>query len=208
MDKVDERYWQSVETMRLRVADLLEDLSAEEWEAGSLCEHWRVRDVAGHVSLVPTITTWDLVAAGPRGGFNPNRINTVLAKRYGALPTAEIVARIRDHADARKTARSLDVRDSLFDIVVHSQDIAVPLGREFAVPAEVARAGLERVWAMGWPFRARKRLGGLTLRATDADWSVGSGPEVAGPALALLLLLTGRSAMTGSLAGPGVPSIS
>jgi hypothetical protein len=57
---------------------------------------------------------------------------------------------------------------------------------------------------MGWPFQARKRLAPLTLRATDTDWVVGDGPEVSGPALALLLLLTGRPEVSvGNLRGPG-----
>ena len=90
---------------------------------------------------------------------------------------------------------------------MHSQDIALPLGRDFPVPVTLAHRGLQRVWGMGWPFRARKRLAGVTLRATDTDWRVGDGPEVSGPALALLLLLTGREeAAAGNLRGLGQPS--
>ena len=99
----------------------------------------------------------------------------------------------------------LNPRDSLFDVIVHSQDIAVPLGREFPVPAQDVRRGLERVWQMGWPFRAQRRLANLRLVATDTDWVVGDGPEVSGPALSLLLLLTGRTeTATTSLNGAGV----
>jgi hypothetical protein len=61
---------------------------------------------------------------------------------------------------------------------------------------------------MGWPFNARKRLDQLNLRATDTDWAVGIGPEVSGPALALLLLLTGRTgAATEQLRGSGVKAL-
>jgi uncharacterized protein (TIGR03083 family) len=100
---------------------------------------------------------------------------------------------IRDHADERGTAKVLDTRNSLFDAIVHSQDIAIPVGRDFPVPVESTREGLQRVWAMGWPFHAQRKLAGVTLRATDTDWTVGAGPEVAGTALSLLLLLTGRT---------------
>lgn len=34
---------------RAEMADFLESLSAEQWEAPSLCAGWRVRDVAAHV---------------------------------------------------------------------------------------------------------------------------------------------------------------
>jgi uncharacterized protein (TIGR03083 family) len=132
-------------------------------------------------------------------------MNTAVAVRHGSGRPEAIVAVIREHAASRHTALVLDARDSLFDLAVHSQDIAVPLGREFPVPAEFSRQGLQRVWSMGWPFNARRRLAGLTLRATDADWRVGAGPEVAGPALSLLLLLTGRTTtVVDTLEGTGV----
>ena len=71
--------------------------------------------------------------------------------------------------------------------------------------AGAAREGVERVWRMGWPFWAKRKLRGLRLEATDVDWAVGEGPAVRGQAQALLLLLTGRSAAAlPALDGPGV----
>jgi len=205
---MDEEYWRAVRAVRLGVADLLETLSAQEWDAASLCRGWRVRDVAGHLSIVPTITTWELLSAGPLAGFNMHRMNTRLAVRHGSRPPEEILAHLRAHAGDRRTARLLDTRNSLFDVIVHSQDIAIPLGRQFTVPAEYTRLGLQRVWEMGWPFQAARRLAGLTLQATDTDWVVGSGPQVNGPALSLLLLLTGRtSTAVRTLSGPGLSTV-
>lgn len=149
------------------------------------------------------------MSAAPRAGFNPHRANTLLARRYGSLEPPDILARLRDHAGDRRTARVLDTRNSLFDLIVHSQDIALPLGREFDVPVEDCRAGLDRVWQMGWPFRARRRLGHLGLSATDCSWAAGNGPRVSGPSLALLLLLTGRGDVAvPSLGGPGTLALS
>ena len=51
--KVDEAYWSAVTQMRLTVATLLDGLAPDEWDQPSLCPDWRVRDVAGHLSLVP-----------------------------------------------------------------------------------------------------------------------------------------------------------
>lgn len=205
---MDEEYWSAVRTMRLRIADLLDCLNPADWNAPSLCRGWRVRDVAGHLALVPTITLWDMISVAPRARFNPHRINTLLAIRHGSSNPDEIVAQIREHADERRTATLLDTRNSLFDAIVHSQDIALPLGRDFPVHVGYSREGLQRVWAMGWPFHARLNLAGLTLRATDTDWTVGTGPEVAGPALALLLALTGRTAAAvDSLHGPGLTTL-
>jgi hypothetical protein len=50
-------------------------------------------------------------------------------------------------------------------------------------------------------------VAGLTLRATDADWSHGSGPIVEGPAMSLLLATAGRTAAFDDLAGPGLPTL-
>ena len=205
---MDEEYWAAVRAMRLSIADLLDDLSPAEWDAASLCRGWRVRDVAAHVALVPRITTWQMLSVAPRAGFDPNRINTALARRHGSAPPEQIVSTMREHASGRGTARVLDTRNALFDVIVHSQDIANPLGRDLPVPVDFTRQGLQRVWEMGWPFKARRRLVGLTLRATDTDWTAGSGREVSGSALSLLLLLTGRtSTAAGRLHGPGVASL-
>jgi uncharacterized protein (TIGR03083 family) len=205
---MSEEYWSAVRQVRLGIADQLASLDAPEWDVPSLCEGWRVRDVAGHLAVVPTISTRDMMTVAPRAGFNPHRINTVLAIRSGSRPPDQIVQEIRVHAGDRRTAKVLDVRNALFDAIVHSQDIAVPLGREFPVGVELTRDALERVWEMGWPFNARRRLAGHTLTATDAGWTVGAGPEIRGPALSLLLLLTGRTdTARPSLSGPGVADL-
>jgi uncharacterized protein (TIGR03083 family) len=202
---MSEEYWAAVLTVRLGMADLLDSLSPADWDVPSLCAGWRVRDVAAHVAMVPTITTGQMIAAAPRAGFNPNKINTLMARRAGSVSPAQIAATLRDHAADRTTAKVLDTRNALFDAVVHSQDIALPLGIGFPVSADHARAGLERVWAMGWPFQARRRLAGYTLTATDTEWTVGTGPRIEGSALALLLLLTGRTSTARDvLRGPGL----
>jgi hypothetical protein len=53
----------------------------------------------------------------------------------------------------------------------------------------------------------KRRIDGLTLRATDTEWSTGTGPEVAGPILALLMAMTGRKAATADLTGEGVETL-
>jgi hypothetical protein len=53
----------------------------------------------------------------------------------------------------------------------------------------------------------KNRVAGLTLRATDTDWSRGSGPVVAGPARALMLATAGRKVALDELSGPGVETL-
>jgi hypothetical protein len=47
----------------------------------------------------------------------------------------------------------------------------------------------------------------LTLRATDIDWSTGTGPEVAGPAISIVMAMTGRSCGLEDLKGEGVDTL-
>jgi hypothetical protein len=55
---------------------------------------------------------------------------------------------------------------------------------------------------------AKKRIAGLTLNATDANWSTGDGPEVSGPILSLVMVMTGRQAALADLTGNGVTTLS
>ena len=54
---------------------------------------------------------------------------------------------------------------------------------------------------------SKNRIAGLTLRATDADWSHGTGPEVKGPVLSLALAMTGRTVADDGLVGDGVATL-
>jgi len=192
----EETSWAVIARQRLALADLLDDLSGDEWERPSLCAGWRVRDVAAHVAMAPQppgAAAMLGAAVRARGSFD--RLNHDMAVRHAARPTGEIVAELRRHAASRRLPAVTSYRNIVPDLLVHTQDIAVALGRELPMPVEAARAGADRVWGMGWPFWARRRLRGLRLTATDTDWSAGAGAqEVTGPIAALLLLLTGRTA--------------
>jgi uncharacterized protein (TIGR03083 family) len=92
----------------------------------------------------------------------------------------------------------------LGEVVVHGEDIRRPLGLGAAVSPEATVACLDMFKGANFPVGAKKRVSGLRLVATDADWSHGSGPEVQGPALGVLLAMTGRAGGLESLTGPGV----
>jgi uncharacterized protein (TIGR03083 family) len=204
-----EQSWQVIEQQRLAIADLLEGLSPEQWESPSLCAEWRIRDVAAHVSMVGLPpTTGQLLRDGVRVRGNFHRLNTVMTRKRAARSTEQLVADLRLHAASRKLPAVTNQSNILFDVLVHAQDIAVPLGLELDTPPEAARDGATRVWSMGWPFWAKRHLRGLRLTATDVDWSAGSGADVHGPIQALLLLVTGRTATAAPrLSGEGTAQL-
>jgi uncharacterized protein (TIGR03083 family) len=200
-----EQSWQVIITHRRAVADLLDTLTDQEWQTPSLCAGWRVRDVAAHLAMIPhPPSPGEMLVAGVQARGSFHRLNHDIAVRYAQRPPDDLANELRRYADSRRLPVVTNYRNLLFDILVHSQDIALPLGRTLPLPVEAAAAGATRVWRMGWPFWARRRLHGLALTASDTDWSAGHGEPVTGPIEALLLLLTGRtSSALPRLTGPG-----
>jgi uncharacterized protein (TIGR03083 family) len=202
----EDAVWAAVDRERLELSDLLDGLSEQEWVTPSLCTGWRVRDVAAHLALAQTGLRQAVIeTVRARGSFD--RMIRDSALRQAATPTAELTARIRAMAGSRRLAPGVSHLEPLLDVLVHGQDITVPLGRPRAMPLEPAAAAATRAWNLPWPlsraFNARSRLQGLELVATDTDWSAGSGTRVEGPMRALLLLLTGRTAALDELRGAG-----
>jgi hypothetical protein len=127
------------------------------------------------------------------------------ARAHAAVPTGQVVAELRAMRGSRRRAPGVSVVEPLTDVLVHGQDIALPLGLARPVPPAAAAIAATRVWTMGWPFWARRRLRGLTLAATDDPWRVGTGALVEGTTGDLLMVLTGRLDAVARLAGDGVP---
>jgi uncharacterized protein (TIGR03083 family) len=203
-----EHSWRVIEHQRRSLADLLEGLTEAQWETPSLCTRWRVRDVAAHVAMAPQVPgIGSMLADAARAGGRFNTLNHDVAVRHAARPTEQIVSELREFAASRKLPVVTNYRNILFDVLVHGQDVAIPLGLPRDMPLDAASAGAERVWTMGWPFWARRRLRGVRLQAIDVEWSAGQGAEVRGPIAALLLLLTGRQAALPYLTGDGLPDL-
>jgi uncharacterized protein (TIGR03083 family) len=198
--------WTTIDAERTSLADLLSGLTPEEWERSSWCAGWRVRDVAAHLTLAHTGAAAALPAL-VRAGGSFDRMVRDTARAAAVAPTEDLVAAIRAMVGSRRHAVGTTQVEPLTDVLVHGQDIARPLGRERPVPAAAAATAATRVWRMGWPFWARRRLRGTTLVATDSDWRVGTGPAVCGATGDLLLLVTGRRQVLPALSGPGVAQL-
>lgn len=189
----DERIWQVVEQERRSLADLLESLAPEQWDAPTMCDGWRVREVAAHLTIAARLTVPQMVAGMVRARGDFNRFVYEDGRRRGARPSAELVAELRSLAASRRHPRPTKPIDPMVDVLVHGQDIATAVGVERSMPRDAAEAGAQHVWESTFPFAAQRRLAGQRLVATDGDWSVGEGPDVIeAPIDRLLLLLTGR----------------
>jgi uncharacterized protein (TIGR03083 family) len=197
----------AVRTERLNLCDDLDGLTDAQWVAQSLCSAWTVREVVAHLTVTTRATIPFVVrsAIKARGSFDRMTAN-VARDRAAQFTTTELVRQLRESAESSRRIVGSGPMDPLMDLLVHGQDIARPLGRPHGMRTDVALAALEYVAPnrfLGGPGR----VGGLTLIATDAEWSTGEGPSVRGTAENLLLVSAGRSAALPHLTGPGLDAL-
>lgn len=187
---------------RADLAAFLETLTPEQWDAPSLCDKWRVRDVVAHMISYEDLSVRGLAERVAKGRFMLNRTNAVGVAGYGARTPDELLALLKERLQPRGLTAGLGGMIALTDGVIHHQDIRRPLGVSREIPAERLLAALRGAWStpvIGGFWRAR----GVRLVATDLDWSKGSGAEVRGPAEALLMVVAGRRGIVQELSGPG-----
>jgi uncharacterized protein (TIGR03083 family) len=204
MDRDD--VWRTIDQQRSELADLMDTFTNAEWETPSLCEGWRVRDVAAHLTLAQLGVVPALGAVvRARGSFN--RMIHDTAVRQAERPVTDFPVLLRAMVGSRRKAPFVSDLEPMLDQLVHGQDMVVPLGRSREMPREAAATAAQRAWDLNWPFRTKRRLRGLRLSATDHPWSVGEGTLVEGPVQVLLMLLTGRNVVLPELAGPGADEL-
>lgn len=201
--------WAAIDAQRRRVADLLDQLTDDEWRAPSLCEGWTVRDVAAHLTLqqLPWSAALRLIVRY-RGDMD-RAIRESAKERAAALSRAQIIAEIRAMVGSRRRNAGVTVGETLIDALVHGQDIATPLGRVLPIPPVAAAAATSRMWTMRFPppFPATRIMKEFRLMATDIDWSAGTGLEVHGPIGTIMLLSCGRLVALPQITGPGTAQL-
>jgi uncharacterized protein (TIGR03083 family) len=191
------------------LAAFLEGLSAEQWDAQSLCAGWRVKDVVAHMAVGHTMPVLGFGAAVARHRFRISAASYALATSYAeAHPVDQILARFREGTAGRPraAARFVPVRELFTDHLVHHQDIRRPLGMSRVIPADRLRAALAALPRLSGRIGSRRRMAGLQVVATDVDYAHGArGPALFGPAEALIMALTGRAVALAELDGDAVP---
>ena len=127
------------------LAALLESLSAEQWDAPSLCAGWRVKDVVAHMAVGHTMPVLGFGAAVARHRFRISAASYALATSFAdAHPVDQILALFREGTAARPgaAARFVPIRELFTDHLVHHQDIRRPLGLPRMIPADRLQAAL------------------------------------------------------------------
>ena len=162
--------------------------------APSLCPGWTVQDVVAHLTLVTRETRWELVKGVVKARGNFDRMNTdsarAHARRFAARPPSSTNSgrppRRTRRAPLQQPARSAHRRARPRAGRRPTDRRTHPMAPEHAVPA------LDHAMHSRW-YGGSKRFDDVTLVATDADWSAGTGGDkVRGAAGDLLLVATGR----------------
>ena len=195
--------WPLVHAERAALILDLETLEDESWEQPSLCGEWTVHDVVAHLVDTARTTRLGFVVGLALARFDFDRQNARGVERERGASPRETLERLRRVAPRRSTPPApLDSR--LVEEIVHGEDIRRPLGITRAYPREAVVRALRLQARTPASFGgARETVTRARLVAVDADLSIGEGPEVRGPALSLLLAVTGRRVALDDLDGPG-----
>jgi uncharacterized protein (TIGR03083 family) len=196
--------WPKIEGERVTLADYLATLAPADWDHPSLCDGWRVKDVVTHVVAGAKSTPGRFIVGIVGSGFNFDKMIAKDMNGEADKTPAELVAELRAVA-ARKTHPA---NAMLGEALLHHEDIGRALGAGPGhYPADDLQIVADYYKNAGAPLRVKGRIAGLELEATDVAWSTGDGPAVKGPAISLLLAMTGRRAGLADLTGPGVAEL-
>jgi uncharacterized protein (TIGR03083 family) len=198
--------WPTIHTERQALAGDLRPLGQDQWTTTSLCSEWTVRDVLAHMTATAKMKPAGFFPKLAASGFNFNRLQQKGISANKGNSGADTLTGF----DAVLTSLGHPpgpMDTMLGEMIVHAEDIRRPLGIKHAYPVAAVTRTAQFFTGSNLLIGAKRRISGLTLRATDTDWSHGTGPEVEGPALSLLMAMTGRKAAIDDLAGEGVATL-
>jgi uncharacterized protein (TIGR03083 family) len=195
--------WSTIHAERKALAADLDSLPDDQWATPSLCPDWTVRDVLAHMTATAKITAGSFFPKLIAAGFSLKTMQKKdIVRERGSSP-GDTLARFKAEVDS--SSHPPGPGDTwLGEVVIHSQDIRRPLGIKHEYPTDALTRVADFYKNSNMVIGTKRRIEGVTLRATDTDWTHGAGPEVSGPMLSILMTMTGRQAALADLSGEGV----
>jgi uncharacterized protein (TIGR03083 family) len=205
-----EEVFRASATDRLAFADLLADLSPEQLSMPSLCGRWDIATVGAHLgsAITTRIPVFAVKLIRHRGNFD--RANDATARKAAKRGIAATIETIRCNANSRFTPPGTGPRAPLTDVLVHTGDVARPLGLPHTAPDDHVRTALEFLdgpRTIG--FVRPGSLDGLRFVADDLGTETGdaAGEDLHGRGIDLMMAICGRSNALDDLQGPGVATL-
>ena len=198
--------WPVVHRERMALAEDLVPLTEEQWSTSSLCPRWTVRNVLAHMSGTAQITPATFLPKLIGSGFSFERLQ---AKGIAAnLGTSGADTLSHFEAIVASEKRPPGPKDTILgETIIHAEDIRRALGIAHKYPPDAVVELADFFKGSNMIIGTKNRINGLRLNASDTEWSHGSGPEVSGPMLSLLMAMTGRKPVLQDLAGDGVATL-
>ena len=191
---------------RASLSEFLGTLAPDQWSTPTACDKWNVQELVGHLTAAGNITAPHFFGGFIRTGFNFDKFVEGDLRQFAAGSPADVRARYDKIIDSNNKPPGPGYI-ALGEVMVHGEDIRRALGSSGEHPAEHLTTLAELYKKTGTPLRAKKRLEGLSMRATDVDWATGSGPEVSGPCMSLIMAMVGREGALADCTGPGVDTL-
>jgi len=197
--------WPVVHAERKALVADLGGLDANQWSTTSLCTEWTVRDVVAHMTATAKITPASFFPKLAANGFSFSKMQAKDIAAESGSSTADTLANFESVLNSTKRPPGPPTT-MLGETIVHSQDVRGALGLQHEYPMAAVVEVADFFTGSNLLIGTKKRIAGLTLKATDTEWSHGTGPEVSGPMLALLMAMTGRK-VTDQLSGEGIETL-
>lgn len=195
--------WSAVHDERHALARDLEGLPVAAWSTPSLCDGWDVHEVTAHLIDTAKTTRLGFIRRMIACRFDFDRDNATGVAREKAADPLHTLEAFRA-VSARTSTPPAALATRLVEAFVHDEDIRRPLGIKHEYPPTHLATALEYQVKTNVSMGGGKQLAqGCRQVATDAAFEHGDGPTVTGPAITLLLAISGRPVTEEELAGPG-----
>jgi len=160
---------------RADLSAFLAKLSSQQWDAPTLCEKWRVRDVVAHIISYDDLDRRGLIKRFAAARFAPERVNALGVTEARARTPQELLTALNSHLEPRGLTAGFGGRVALVDGMIHHQDIRRPLG----MPREIPADRLLPAWSSRASHRPSARSGAPAAYASSPPtWT---GPVVEDP---------------------------
>lgn len=203
---MDTDTWERVVALRTGLVAQAEAFTPDDWDAPSLCQGWRVRDVVAHLTLPERFGPFSGLGGLIRAGFRLDRYLHQDAVRRGSVPVTVLMTAYLAGITHRAVPPGRRPVNVLADLLIHLQDIRRPLGLAWPYDPDVLATVADTIHA-DTALGVTERVAGVRVRATDIPWAAGQGPEAAGPLEALILAMSGRPMALPELTGPGAETL-
>jgi uncharacterized protein (TIGR03083 family) len=182
--------------------DEIRELTDDDMAVMTCCDPWTVKHLVAHMTALgnQSFPNFALGMLKARGTFD-TFVDSDLQKYLKS--TEEMKAGFEATLTRTKPSPGPEYL-MLGEYTVHGEDIRRALGRRGDHQAERLQPLAELYAVAKAPIDGKRRTFGLSFRATNGNWSIGEGSEIAGLGIDLVRAISGRVEAYDMLEGPGL----